>query len=84
MAAEVATVEAVSPTPLAVDAARICREILPDIGLRTWRRMDSAGKVPRGMRVGGKKLWAVEDLRLWVELGCPDRETFERARADRG
>ena len=34
----------------------------------------------RGKRAGvsgGSPRWRVDDLKLWAELGCPDRRTFE-------
>lgn len=76
---------AASPTALvAVDAARIVRDMFPDLGLRTWRGYDSAGKIPRGRFIGGRKLWLVEHLKLWAEWGFPCREDFEaRMRAER-
>lgn len=60
---------------IAVDARGVTR-LLP-FGVRTWRRLDAAGKCPAGFRVGQKKLWRVEDLRGWARLGFPDRKTFE-------
>ncbi|MCZ6653037.1 MAG: hypothetical protein O7D91_08415 [Planctomycetota bacterium] len=63
------------PEQLAVDVRGIAR-LLP-FAIRTLRRMDAAGKLPRGFKVGGRKLWRVSDLRLWTEWGFPDREGFE-------
>ena len=60
---------------LAVDARGMSK--LVPFSVRTLRRMDSAGKLPRGHKVGGKKLWRVTDLVLWAKLGFPDREEFE-------
>jgi predicted DNA-binding transcriptional regulator AlpA len=45
--------------------------------VRTWRSWDAAGKVPRAIRIGRSTLWRLEDLRSWVELGCPPRREFE-------
>ena len=63
------------PEQLAVDARGMSK--LVPFSVRTLRRMDSAGKIPKGHRVGGKKLWRVGDLTLWAKLGFPDREEFE-------
>jgi len=69
--------------PLAVDAADIVASVLPAFSLRTWRRMDSSGRCPRGFKIGGRKLWRLADLQRWVALGFPDRREFdERVRAD--
>jgi len=63
---------------IAVDAKGVCR-LLP-FGVRTWRRLDAAGKCPRAFRVDQKKMWRVEDLRQWARRGFPDRATFEDTR----
>ena len=64
------------PEQLAVTVGQMCKMV--PFSVRTLRRMDSAGKIPRGHRVGGKKLWLVSDLKHWVKLGFPDREKFEQ------
>lgn len=56
-------------------AARMC-----GISERTWRKRDAQGLVPLPVRVGSRRLWAVENLRRWVEAGCPDREHWETTR----
>lgn len=61
--------------PLAVDVKAIA-QLLPQ-SIRTLRRMDAAGKMPRGFKLGGRKLWRMLDLRLWCEWGFPDRGEFE-------
>ena len=60
---------------LAVDVKQMAG-ILP-FSVRTLRRMDSAGRLPRGFKVGGRKVWRVTDLRLWCEWGFPARDEFE-------
>ena len=49
-----------------------------ELSLRTWRRFDSSGRIPRGHKLGGRKLWRASDLHLWSEWGFPDRAEFER------
>ena len=63
------------PEPLAVDVRQMSK--LVPFAVRTLRRMDSGGKLPRGFKVGGRKLFRVADLRLWSEWGFPDRAEFE-------
>jgi hypothetical protein len=70
--------------PLLVDteqAAAAC-----SIGRATWFRLKSAGKTPAPVKLAGRVLYRVDDLRLWVALGCPDRKTFEarKGAADAG
>jgi hypothetical protein len=57
------------PTP---EAARIS-----GISEASWHRLRSAGKTPAPIRLGGKVLYRIGDLKLWIELGCPDRRSFE-------
>jgi len=70
-----------SPTaaiePLAMTASQIAEQGIVPVSLRTWRRMDSAGKCPRGLTCGGRKVWRLSDLRLWAEWDFPDRRVFE-------
>lgn len=64
-----------SPTPLMVSAkqaASICGK-----SLRTWRSWDSAGKIPRPVRIGRSTLWRLDELRAWVAAGCPQRAEWE-------
>ena len=72
--------------PIAVDAARIVDQVFPDISLRTWRRMDSAGQCPSGFTVGGRKLWRLADLEQWASFGFPPLAEFEARKqaADNG
>jgi predicted DNA-binding transcriptional regulator AlpA len=56
----------------APEAARLC-----GISEATWFRLKSAGKTPEPVKLGGRVLYRIEDLKLWVALGCPDRKTFD-------
>ncbi len=66
------------PTPLLLTARRaaaICGK-----SLRTWRTWDSAGRIPRPVRIGRSTLWRADELRGWVAAGCPRREAWENGR----
>jgi predicted DNA-binding transcriptional regulator AlpA len=54
-------------------AAAIC-----SISVRNWRIWDSAGKVPRPIRIGRARLWRVNELHAWVAAGCPRRDAWEK------
>jgi prophage regulatory protein len=56
----------------AKQAARMCSK-----SLRTWRAWDAAGWIPRPVRIGRSTLWRTEELRAWIEAGCPRREEWE-------
>lgn len=45
--------------------------------LRTWRTWDSAGWIPKPVRIGRSTLWRAEELRNWVIAGCPRRAEWE-------
>ena len=49
----------------------------------SWWRDHAAGRVPAPVRLGGRTLWRVCELREWVDAGCPDRRTWEPLQAAR-
>jgi hypothetical protein len=54
-----------------------------NIGLSTWYRLKAARRTPAAVKLGGRTLYRVADLRLWAELGCPAREEFEARKTNR-
>jgi len=52
------------------------------MGTSTWDRHDAAGLVPEARKIGGLKVWSVEELRAWITAGCPNRTTWCAMRAD--
>ena len=56
-------------------AAQMCGK-----SLRTWRTWDSAGMIPQPVRIGRSTLWRLDELRSWVEAGCPRRAEWEARR----
>lgn len=48
--------------------------------LRTWRTWDSAGLIPRPVRIGRSTLWRANELKEWVAAGCPRRAEWEARR----
>lgn len=68
-----------TPTSLLITAraaAELCGK-----SLRTWRTWDAAGSIPRSVRIGRSRLWRVDELRAWIEAGCPNRRDWESRRA---
>jgi hypothetical protein len=43
----------------------------------SWWRDHAAQRIPAPIRLGGRTLWRTEELRLWVEAGCPGRKEWE-------
>jgi predicted DNA-binding transcriptional regulator AlpA len=67
--------------PLCVDAAELA--VMLGLGLRTVRTYDRAGKLPAPIRIGGRVLWRVDEIRAWLDAGAPDRQTWAARRAAR-
>jgi predicted DNA-binding transcriptional regulator AlpA len=63
------------------DARRLA--VMLCAGLRTVRAWDVAGKLPKPLRIGGRVVWRVDEIRAWIDAGAPDRETWEARRAAR-
>lgn len=59
----------------AKQAAALCNR-----SLRTWRSLDSGGQIPRPVRIRKATLWRLDELRAWIEAGCPDRQPWEAQR----
>jgi predicted DNA-binding transcriptional regulator AlpA len=54
------------------DAASLCR-----LGVATWHRMNSAGQVPRPVKLAGSVRWLRAELLAWLQAGAPDRKAWE-------
>jgi predicted DNA-binding transcriptional regulator AlpA len=65
--------------PLVVDAKRLAR--LLGCGLRTVRALDATGKLPKPIRLGGRVLWRIDEIRAWLDAGCPNRELWMRIKS---
>jgi predicted DNA-binding transcriptional regulator AlpA len=60
--------------PLVADAKRLARMLC--CGIRTIRSWDAAGKLPEPIRIGGRVVWRVAEIRAWLRAGAPDRSTW--------
>ncbi len=47
--------------------------LLCGVSVRFWHQLDSAGRVPKPMRLGRRCLWSLEELDRWIAAGCPER-----------
>ena len=61
-----------APLLSAREAAALC-----GLGLSTWWRHLSSGKVPAPVKIGGSVRWRREELYAWVDVGCPPREKWD-------
>ena len=66
---------------LVVDAKRLAAMLCA--GVRTVRTWDAAGKLPAPVRIGGRVVWLVSEIRAWLDAGAPDRKTWAARRAAR-
>ena len=64
---------------LALNAA----ETAAAIGLseRSFRRGLAAGRIPKGVRIGGRCVWPVSMLEAWLAAGAPPDAEWERCEA---
>ncbi len=58
-------------SPLVVDARRLAK--LLSAGVRTVRTWDAAGKLPAPIRIGGRVVWRVAEIRAWLAAGAESR-----------
>jgi len=64
------------PPPLSVGARELAR--LLGVSRAHVYRLDGEGRLPRGIHLGGRKLWVVEEIRAWLRAGAPRRALWER------
>jgi len=81
-ATQLAATPRVQDRDFAVDTPRLLVDaktaaVMCAKSLRTWRTWDSAGWIPRPVRIGRSTLWRADELRAWVAAGCPRREEWE-------
>ena len=47
-------------------------------------RLNSGGKLPSPIRIGGSIRWAESTIAQWLKAGAPDRKSFEATQQARG
>lgn len=67
--------------PLVADAKGLAK--LLGLGVRTIRTHDAAGKLPMPLKLGGRVVWRLDELRAWLDAGAPDRATWAAIRTAR-
>ena len=65
---------------LAVSARELAG--LLGISLRQAWRLNSAGKLPKPIRLGGSVRWNRQEVTDWFEAGCPDRKVWDARKAE--
>jgi hypothetical protein len=41
-----------------------------------WLSQDVAGMIPAPVRIGGRVLWRIDEIRAWLAAGVPDRKKW--------
>ncbi len=44
-------------------------------------RLNSCGKIPAPIRIGGAVRWSAEEISAWLAASAPDRRTWEAMRS---
>ena len=70
----------ISNGKMAVGAKELAR--LLDISLRSIRRLDASGRLPRGYMLGGSKRWNLDEISRWLDSGCLSRAAWERLKKE--
>ncbi len=66
---------------LAVDAKKLAAMLSTSV--RTIRTWDAAGKLPAPVKVGGRTLWYLPEVRAWLQAGAPDRPAWDAIKSAR-
>ena len=67
--------------PLAISAGELAEQL--GVSLRHVRRADSAGLVPKPIRIGRSVRWPVDEIRAWLKAGAPDSKRWEQTKQAR-
>ena len=67
-----------SPDPEGLRAAAAARFV--GVGRSTWLRWVSSGRAPRGLKIGGVRIWPRRELQSWLEADAPPAERWESQR----
>jgi predicted DNA-binding transcriptional regulator AlpA len=60
--------------PILIDAHEVAR--LLSISYRTVRRLDMVECLPKPVQLLSRSLWRLDELREWVNAGCPARHRW--------
>lgn len=52
------------------------------VSVRHLWRMKAMGKLPKPVNIGGCVRWRLEEIGLFIEMGCPSVKEFEARKAN--
>ena len=67
--------------PLLLSARQVAD--LLGIGLSTLWRLVSSGRTPEPVKLGRCTRWRADELRAWIDAGCPSRDRWSLLRGAR-
>jgi hypothetical protein len=50
-----------------------------DISKRGFLRLCDSGRAPWGIKLGGRRLWNLEEIDSWIREGCPPVRSISRS-----
>ena len=69
------------PAPLLVSDREAAH--LAGVSRATWWRLHAAAKTPATVKLGRCRRWNRAEIVAWIEAGCPPRQLWEAAYAQR-
>ena len=67
--------------PLLITAAELAG--LLNLSKRTLWRLRSAGALPKPVKLGNSVRWVRDEIKIWIEAGCPSPQARENGRLRR-
>ncbi|MBL7143305.1 MAG: AlpA family phage regulatory protein [Phycisphaerae bacterium] len=64
-------------------SAKVLGQML-SLSKRQVFRLNSCGKLPAPIRIGGSVRWAESTIAQWLRAGAPDRKSFEAMQQTEG
>ncbi len=50
---------------------------------RSVHRLNSSGRIPKPLHIGGSIRWSEKTINRWLEAGAPDRKAFQAMQESR-
>ena len=72
------TLNHVEDKRLALPAAEVAK--LLGISQRHLWKLNASGRLPAPIRLGRSVRWRLDELRAWLDAGCPARDQWETMR----
>ena len=73
----------ITSTPSHLLTAKTLGQML-SLSKRQIFRLNSCGKIPSPVRIGGAVRWSAQDISDWLAAGAPDRRAREATKQVRG